>query len=188
MFDSLDSGGAPVRLDDVERDRDWWHRVWVDDVEESSRRTHVRLDYEFRLLPGARSNHRTRTAVDLRPVTERRAEGTLRAGLGVSVAELSRLADRLAGQTFDDVVMTALDGADFAATFDRRATCGLDLHARRGGQVAVWVWPEVKLHTAFLAIPVDVSPQTGQVLSFETRAVKVPVPGLAHVITTRSGR
>ena len=186
FFDSLDTGGAPIRLDDVERDRDWWHRVWADDVDERNRRTSARLDYEFRLLPQAPANRRTRTAVDLSQVTDRRAEGTLQAGMGVALSELSRLADRLTGTAFEQTTMQALADEGFAAAFDRKATCTISMHGRRGTRHAVWVWPEVKLHTAFLKTPGEVSPQTGQVLSFDTTAVQVPVPGLAHVLTTRS--
>jgi hypothetical protein len=187
MFDSLDTGGPPIRLDDVERDRDWWHRVWADNVDERNSRLSARLDYEFRLLPDAATNRRTQTAADLEQVTSRRAEGSLHAGLGVSLPELSRLASRLAHEPFDEATMKALSSDEFAAAFDRRATCTVSMHGRRGAQLAIWVWPEVKLHNAFLKTPADISPETGQVLSFETKAVKVPVPGLAHVLTTRSG-
>jgi hypothetical protein len=186
FFDSLDTGGPPIRLDDVERDRDWWHRIWADDIDERNRRTAARLDYEFRLLPQASANRRTRTSVDLSQVTDRRAEGTLRAGMGVALSELSRLADRLTGTAFDQVTMQALADDGFAAAFDRQATCTISTHGRRGARLAVWVWPEVKLHTAFLKMPGEVSSQTGQVLSFDTTAVHVPVPGLVHVLTTRS--
>lgn len=185
-FDSLDSGGAPIRLDDVDRDRSWWHRIWTDMTDERGLRLSARLDYEFRLVPGATANRRTHTAVDLTPVTERRREGSMTAGLGVALPELSRLADRLTGEAFDEPTMKALAEPAFAAAFDRKATCAISASGRRGDQHTVWVWPEVKLHRAFLRTPGEMSPETGQVLSFETRAVQVPVPGLAHVLTTRS--
>ncbi len=185
-FDSLDSGGTPVRLDDVDRDRDWWHRVWAATIDDRSSRMTARLDYEFRLLPGATANRRSRTSTDLESITERRSEGTMSAGLGVAVQELSQLADRLSGEAFDEATITALSDPAFVAAFDRRATCKVSVHGRRGDQHAVWVWPEMKLHTAFLMTPGEVSPETGQVLSFETRGVQVPVPALAHVLTTRS--
>jgi hypothetical protein len=104
----------------------------------------------------------------------------------VSLPSLSQLAQRLAGAGFDDDTMEALSGPEFAAAFDRSATCSVNVHARRDSRVAVWVWPEVKLHDVFLGRPGDVSPSTGQVLSFERTPVKVPVPALAHVVSTRS--
>lgn len=186
-FAGLDTGGTPIRLDDVDRDRDWWHRVYADTVEESSHRTRVRLDYDFRLLRGNPSrNRRTETKVDLDPVNARRAEGTLRAGLGVSLAALSQLAERLTGAGFDQRTIEALSAPSFARAFDRSASCQVQLQGRRGASVAVWVWPEVKVHQAFLDVIGDRSPLTGQVTSFETVAVPVPVPGLAHVLSTRS--
>jgi hypothetical protein len=187
-FDSLDSGGAPVRLDDVERDRDWWHRVWAETIDQSSSRMSARLDYEFRLLPNATSNRRTRTAVDLDQVTDRRSEGTMSAGLGVALAELSQLAERLSGEAFDEPTMKALSDPDFAAAFDRKASCKVSVHGGRGDRHAVWVWPEMKLHTAFLKTPADVSPETGQVLSFETRGVQVPVSIPATTTMARADR
>lgn len=186
-FVGLDTGGTPIRLDDVDRDRDWWHRVYSDTVEESSHRTKVRLDYDFRLLRGnPPRNRRTETSVALDPVNARRSEGTLRAGLGVSLAALSQLAERLTGSGFDQRTMDALSAPGFARAFDRSASCQVQLQARRGASVAVWVWPEVKVHQTFLDVAGERSPLTGQVTSFETVAVPVPVPGLAHVLSTRS--
>ena len=188
VFDSVDSGGRPVRLDDVDRDRDWWHQVWADTVEERSSRVRARLDYDYRLTASGRGpgNRRRQTRVDLDPVTGRRSEGRLGAGLDVSVASLSRLAQRLDADPFDDDTLRALDDPAFRAAFDRTAGCEVSLHGRRHSRMAVWVWPEVKLHEVFLRTPGQVSPTTGQVLSFETRPVRVPIPALAHVLTTRS--
>lgn len=192
VFDSVDTGGRPVRLDDVDRDRDWWHQVWADTVEERSSRVRARLDYDYRLTgSGSRSSagpgtRRRQTQVDLDPVTGRRSEGRLRSGLDVSVASLSRLAQQLGAEPFDDDTLRALDDPAFRAVFDRTAGCEVSLHGRRHSRMAVWVWPEVKLHDVFLRTPGDISPTTGQVLSFETRPVQVPIPALAHVLTTRS--
>lgn len=187
LFDSMDTGGPPVRLDDIDRDRDWWHRVYADAVDERSARLRARLDYELRLDPGTSPTiRRTESRVDLEQVTDRRAEGTIRAGLAVPVPALSRLAARLTGTGFDEATVEALSTPEFAAAFDRAATCTVSLSGRRGAQLAVWVWPEVKVHQVFLLRPGEVSAQTGQVLSFETDAVAVPVPGLVHVLTTRS--
>lgn len=192
VFDSVDTGGRPVRLDDVDRDRDWWHQVWADTVEERSNRVRARLDYEYRLSGseprsgGGPGNRRRQTRVDLDPVTGRRSEGRLRAGLDVSIESLSRLAQRLDADPFDDDTLRALDDPAFRAVFDRTAGCEVSLHGRRHSRMAVWVWPEVKLHDVFLRTPGQVSSTTGQVLSFETRPVTVPIPALAHVLTTRS--
>lgn len=187
LFDSMDTGGPPVRLDDVDRDRDWWHRVYADSVDERGARLRARLEYELRLDPGTSPRiRRSDTEVDLEQVTERRAEGTLRAGMSVPLPALSRLAARLTGQPFDEPTMSALATPEFAAAFDRAAICSVALSGRRGSQLAIWVWPEVKLHQVFLSRPGQVSAQTGQILSYETEAVAVPVPGLVHVLTTRS--
>ena len=186
VFDSMDTGGPPVRLDDVDRDRDWWHRVWTGTVDERGSRVKARIEYEYTVVAEGSGNRRADTDVNLRDVTSRRAEGTLRAGLEVSLASLSRLAQRMAGDSFDDATMRALADPGFTAAFDRVATCSVDLHAGRGARMAIWVWPEVKLHQVFLRRPADVSPTTGQVLTFDTSRVKVPVPALAHVVTTRS--
>lgn len=186
VFDNVDSGGPPVRLDDVDRDRDWWHAVWDDAVEERSGRLRARLDYEYHLAPEARANRRRDTLIDLEDATVRRQEGSLRAGLDVSVAALSRLAERLGAGAFDDDTVAALADPAFRELFGRSASCLLDLHGRRRSRLAIWVWPEVKLHDVFLRVAADISPTTGQVLSFDTRPVKVPIPAIAHVVTTRS--
>lgn len=187
LFDSMDTGGPPIRLDDIDRDRDWWHRVYADAVEERGARLRARLDYELRLDPGTSPRiRRSETEVDLEQVTERRAEGTIRAGLSVPLPALSRLAARLTGQPFDEPTMQALATPEFAAAFDRAASCSVSLSGRRGSQLAIWVWPEVKVHNVFLSRPGEVSQQTGQILSYESQAVAVPVPGLVHVLTTRS--
>ena len=186
VYEGMDTGGAPIRLDDVDRDRDWWHRVWTGTPDGSSSRLRARLEYEYRLGHHGSANRRADTETDLEAVTSRRSEGTVRAALDVSLSSLSRLAQRLTGSAFDDETMEALAAPAFAAAFDRSATCSVNVHARRESRVAVWVWPEVKIHDVFVSRPDDVSPATGQVLSFATEPVQVPVPALAHVVSTRS--
>jgi hypothetical protein len=186
VFDSMDTGGPPIRLDDVDRDRSWWHRVWAVDMDEQTSRVTADLEYTYRLVPGTGANDRTETRVDLQQERPRRSGGRLEAGLNVSVAELSRLSRGLTGRAFDEDVVAALGDPAFARAFDRSAHCTLTLHGRRGARAALWVWPEVKLHTALFQAPGETSDLTGQVLSFETVPVQVPVPALAHVVSTRS--
>jgi hypothetical protein len=186
VFDSLDSGGPPIRLDDVDRDRSWWHRVWTADLGEPGRMT-ADLEYRYRLAPGlSAGTRRTETDVELHEESARRSSGTLGAGLDVSPAELSRLAARLTGDAFSPEVMSALTDPAFGHAFDRAAHSTVSLRGRRGARAAVWVWPEVKLHQALCSEPADISPVTGQVLTFRTVPVQVPVPALAHVVTTRT--
>jgi hypothetical protein len=186
VFDSVDTGGAPIRLDNVERDRDWWHLVWSETFEAENKRILARLDYDYRLLNGNRGNLRQDSQIKLAPVTQRRVEGNLQTGLDVSLSSLSRLAESIGGSSFDEDTMQALADPAFREVFERTATCQLSLQGRRYARTAIWVWPEVKLHNVYLRVPGGVSSTTGQVLSFETRPVQVPIPGLVHVLTTRS--
>jgi hypothetical protein len=186
VFDSVDTGGAPIRLDDVERDREWWHRIWSENFDAESKRILARLDYDYRLLNGNRGNQRQDSQIKLAPVTERRVEGNLQTGLEVSLSSLSRLAEYIGASSFDEDTMQALADPAFREAFERTATCQLRLQGRRYARMAIWVWPEVKLHNVYLRVPGGVSPTTGQVLSFATRPVQVPIPGLVHVLTTRS--
>lgn len=187
-FDTVQTAGPPVRLDDVTRDREWWHRVWTGELADGLNRVEATLRYGYRMDPRARErNRRVDTRADLAPAGRRRLTGTIDAGLDVSPAELSRLAVRLGSAPFDEDTMAALADPSFRAAFARDARATVAVHARRGAQVAVWVWPEVTLHTAMFRVPRETSPLTGQVLAFDTVPVAVPVPALAHVVATRSG-
>lgn len=184
-FDSVDTGGRPIRLDDVDRDRAWWHRVWGVDLADRTGRVTADLSYTYRLTGGANHNERAETT-ERTGSDGRTPHAELTGALDVSLGELSRLCRRLTGAAFDYRTMAALGDPSFAHAFDRTAHTSVSIRGRRGGRVEVWVWPEVKLHTAMLRVPGRISPLTGQILSFETAGVSVPIPALAHVVSTRS--
>jgi hypothetical protein len=186
-FDTMDTGREPVRLDDVDGDRAWWHRVWSGQFDTDSRRVEADVNYEYRLATGD-TNGRRDSATDLAAEGEStRLRGTISTGLEVAIAELSRLLRRLTGESLTSDVMTALADESFAAVFGRAARTRVSVRGRRGGQSAIWVWPEVKVHDVTFQVPDEISPLTGQILSFTPFVAAVPVPTIAHVVTTKSG-
>jgi hypothetical protein len=186
-FDTMDTGREPVRLDDVDGDRAWWHRVWSGQFDANSRRVEADINYEYRLATGD-TNGRRDSATDFAADGEStRLRGTISSGLDVAIAELSRLARRLSGESLASDVMTALADESFAAAFGRAARTRVSVRGRRGGQAAIWVWPEVKVHDVTFQVPDEISPLTGQILSFTPFVAAVPVPAIAHVVTTKSG-
>ena len=186
-FDTMDTGREPVRLDDVDGDRAWWHRVWSGQFDTDSRRVEADVNYEYRLATGD-TNGRRDSATDLAADGEStRLRGTVSSGLDVAIAELSRLLRRLTGESLASDVMTALADESFAAAFGRAARTRVSVRGRRGGQAAIWVWPEVKVHDVTFQVPDEISPLTGQILSFTPFVAAVPVPAIAHVVTTKSG-
>jgi hypothetical protein len=186
-FDTMDSGREPVRLDDVDGDRAWWHRVWSGQFDTDSRRVEADVNYEYRLATGD-ANRRRETVAHLAAENDStRLRGTISSGLDVAVAELSRLARRVTSEPLASDVMTALADESFAAAFGRAARTRVSVRGRRGGQAAIWVWPEVKVHDVTFQVPDEVSSLTGQILSFKPIVAAVPVPAIAHVVTTKSG-
>ena len=186
-FDTMDTGREPVRLDDVDGDRAWWHRVWSGQFDADSRRVEADVNYEYRLATGdtngrrdSRDRPRRRRRID--PAHEDDLVGARR-GDRRAVAAAAPADRRVAGERRDDGARRR----EFAAAFGRAARTRVSVQGRRGGQAAVWVWPEVKLHDVTFQVPDEISPLTGQILSFTPFVAAVPVPAIAHVVTTKSG-
>ena len=170
------------------RDRAWWHRVWSGQFDADVRRVEADLDYEYRLATGD-TNGRRDSVTDLAADGEStRLRGTISSGLDVAIAELSRLAApadrRVADERGDD---RARRRELRRGVRPGRPHPGHRCEGGAAARAAIWVWPEVKVHDVTFQMPDEISPLTGQVLSFTPFVASVPVPAVAHVVTTKSG-
>ncbi len=111
-----------------------------------------------------------------------RTEGRLKAGIELSVEELSKLTALWEGvPALTPAQQDALHTAAFARAHVGELIHPLRLAGRPGQRGMVWVVPLVRLRELTLASPASVD-DTGRVVTVTTEVVRVPVPVAARVL------
>lgn len=184
LFERMGGEGRAFPLDDVERHRDWWHKVWQASFSDEDRSFDLECKYYYALEPDRDRAARMETVLE----TERRGTwgraGRLKTGLAVALPALNALAAELpGGRSLDDDELEALRDPAFVERFHRAARTRAQLRGKRGESVALWVYPTVRLEEVVLKRASQVGP-TGQIEAFEDHPVPFPIPATAHVVGT----
>lgn len=190
-FDRVeDSAPDLVALDDADRDREFWHKVW-DQTFADRGLTRVRMSCEYcYVLEGQRhANARMPTKTRLQDdAASRRREGSLKGGLILSADALNTLLPRVssgAEQPLADAQLDALRMPDFVDRFNQCAKTQVDFKGRRGESAALWVYPEMKLREVVLKKIGSVNAH-GHVETFEEETVRFPMPAMVHFVGASS--
>lgn len=184
--DAVEASGDPVPLDDVNRYRAFWHKVWEDGFDDGRRRIELEARYITLMEPDRTTNARVETVVKSSPAGVRKEEGRLKSGMVLSPNALNELIPGISGgQMLDAAELAALTTPSFVKRFGLTARSRVSFSGRRGTTVALWVFPEVRLATIVLQRAAEVDP-AGQVLRFEPRRVSFPIPAKVHFIGTSS--
>ena len=190
-FDRVEDASPDlVPLNDANRDREFWHRVWEQTFDDRGL-TRVRMSCEYSyVLEGPRTgNARMQTKAKLADDKEsRRREGTLKSGLILSPDALSKLIPRLssgADQPLSEEQLEALRTPDFVDRFNQSAKTQVDFKGRRGESAALWVYPEMKLREVVLKKIGSVN-EHGHVQGFEEETVRFPMPAMVHFVGASS--
>jgi hypothetical protein len=185
-YDRIDESSELIPLDDAERFRDYWHRIWEGTMEDGVKRIELDAKYYFILAPGRHNHARIETRSNL-TAEEKRLGGRLKSGMELSPAGLNQLLTELdpMATPLDDGQMLALTAPEFAERFQQAARYRAVLRGRSGDHASLWVYPEFKIQVITLQQATQTD-EHGQVLELQPAEVRFPIPALLHFIGVRS--
>jgi hypothetical protein len=185
-FDRIDESSELIPLNDPERYRDYWHRIWEGTFDGDIRKINLEARYYFVLAPERHNHARIETRASL-TADGKKLGGKLKSGLELSPAALNRLLTDLDGTAtpLEDAQVAALTGPDFAERFQQSARYQAQMRGRWGDHASLWVYPEFKIQHITLQQATNVD-EHGQVLELQPYEVRFPVPALLHFIGVRS--
>src|SRR5262249_30703564 len=136
---------------DVDKFRDFWHKVWQDSFSQEVARREYEVKYYYVLKPELTSNEQAQTDLLEKFEGIRKATGRMKAGLLLSPNRLNELLPQLASQP-------VLGEAELKALLDprfiERVSLAARYHVKFGGPperpAALWVFPEVKVQRVLL--------------------------------------
>jgi hypothetical protein len=181
-FSRVEEGSEIVALNDVEKHRAFWHKVWQTSLTKEDRRVELDCKYYTSADPAARENARMETRVGTERQGLWRQRGRLMSGIVLSLPALNALLPQAtAHPSLGEEELAALLSAGFAERFHRAARTHVDLEGRDGDSVALWVYPEMKVHDVVLSEADEVD-EHGQVRHLSERRVKFLFPGELHFV------
>ncbi|MBD2458335.1 hypothetical protein H6G80_30245 [Nostoc sp. FACHB-87] len=182
LFDRVEGTGQTVPLNDVERFRPYWHKVWQGDFTDDVRRMNFECKYYYVLETHRTENARMETVTQVLEEDLAGRKSRLKSGLIVSPYGLNELL----GQVFNhpqlsEAELAALVSSEFKGRFSHAARTEVKFSGKPRQTVALWVYPEFKLQQVFLK-QVDQSNGNGHVLALKEHLVYFPMPAVAHFI------
>ncbi|NEP86277.1 MAG: hypothetical protein F6K18_05260 [Okeania sp. SIO2C2] len=181
-FDRIEGTGEVIPLNDVDRFRPYWHKIWEGDFQNQIRHTSLDCKYYYALEPGRTNHARMETVTQIEPTGGSRQAGKLKTGLILSAYRLNELLGQISDYPLlDEAQLTALLSSEFQEQFSHCARDSVEFKGRRGDTVGLWVYPEFKLQRVLLK-QVGETNSNGQVLGLVERAVYFPMPAVVHFI------
>jgi hypothetical protein len=185
-FDRIEGSSEIVPLNDVDKFRPYWHKVWQGSFSKSLRRFKFDCKYYY-VLESDRPNHaRIETLIQALETKGSQQSNRLKSGLAVSPSELNALLGQIAKQPpLDAAQLNALSAPEFKARFSHAARTQVEFEGNSGESAALWVYPEVKLQQVILKKIVQVN-KNGHVTELSEQTVKFPMPSVAHFIGVKT--
>lgn len=182
LFDRVEGTGQTVPLNDVDRFRSYWHKVWQGDFTEDVRRISFDCKYYYTLESKRTENARMETVTQLLEDDATGHKSRLKSGLIVSPYGLNELLEQISQHPrLSDAELTALVGSEFKARFSHAARTQVNFKGKPRDTVALWIYPELKLQQVILK-QVEQSQPNGNVQALKEHPVYFPMPALAHFI------
>lgn len=181
-FDRMEGTAEMVPLNDVERFRDYWHKIWEKDFPDSVRR--ISLDCKYYLtLESERTNHaRMETVTKLDADGSTRLNGKLKTGLIMSPDRLNELIPQISSHpSLSAAELAALMTPEFKQQCSYAARSAVEFKGKQGDTVGLWTYPEMKVQRVLLKQPRETN-ANGQVLALTEREVYFPIPAIVHFI------
>ncbi len=188
------AGGRERPLNDPQRYRAFWHKLYEGGVAPGSRAVRWELDllcrYYLRATFEQPSNGRvdSRLALAAQEPDDRthKLHGRLKSGMELSLEELAKLLPLLFDQPpLEAGLLAALKSSELRPLLDLQATTHLRFSGKRSQVGVIWVYPEVTLAEIRLGDVTEVDPN-GQVLSTRERRVPFPLPSSLHFVALKS--
>lgn len=181
-FDRIEEDGELIPLNNRETYRDYWHEVWNHSFDRETRRIECQTRYYLTLNPERHRN--ARVDVDIRRETKNsRQHLRLRSGYEYSLFALNHLLGRLAPdqQPLDETLLEAIASSDFVERFNQAAQHQAEFRGRPGDNVALWVFPVIRLQTLVLVKAEGVD-ENGNLGNLIEERVKFPMPVMMHFV------
>lgn len=181
-YQGLDTGDEIVPLNDVERYRSFWHKVWQASFARETRRWQWDCKYYYTVHDEGGETDRLETLTEEAPQSGRRIEGRMKSGLRLSLAALNALLPQISSHPALDAARLAALGTPAAlAAFGRAARSKAEFHGAEGDSVALWVYPEMRLQPVVL-LRSSAANDDGVVQELVEETVYFPVPAMCHFV------
>ncbi len=184
-FDRVEGIRSRHALDDSQRYRAFWHKIWQGTFDAKQRRATWATRYIYSLDRGRERNGRMETVLRVDDSGAGHTRGKLKTGLLLSADVLNGLLRNLELPVLTDSQLEALRTDELKQRFDLAARKTITLSGRNT-EGAIWVWPEVNMLEIVLVRPSGVDAY-GRVESLKEETVLFPVPSIVHFVSVRMG-
>jgi len=182
VYQGVESDGEIVPLNDVDKYRAYWHKVWQESFTREKRRWEWDCKYYYVLNTAGGKSERLETVTEETPRGGRRISGRLKSGLSLSPSDLNALLPQISQHpTLDAPRLEALASPAAVAAFGRAARSKVEFRGSEGNSVALWIYPEMRITPVVLLNAVSVD-ENGQVRELVEETVHFPIPTLAHFV------
>lgn len=185
--------GDEVELRDMKLYRSFWNKVWeapVLDAAQGPKKYNWELDANCRYSVLLSASHDSNGFMEPKLLMAKsdpeslsqQAQGRMKAGLELSVAELNKLSTLWGAEPVDAVRLESFAGASFLDGHATEFVHHLKLKGKAGQRGMVWVIPVFRMFAFKLANANQVDGATGQVTAVSEEATHLPLPVAARVI------
>ena len=206
QFSHFDVPGETFSLEDSAQFGDYWHQIWASSFNDEIRRRQIDCKYYYSLILERPKNARLETISQLQPDGIRKETGRLKSGMELSLVALNDLLARLSTRkniapdsdpnpdlelptlrALTNAELSSLQVPEVKQLRARAARVQVKNSGKPGERVALWVFPDVQLHTAVLKT-VSAVDEHGQATELKDHPVYVPLPITAHFQGVTSSR
>lgn len=183
-FDSIQDTAEIVPLNNVDKFRSYWHKIWQGSFSKSLRRITFDCKYYYTLEPERKNHARMETLVKIDETKGKREQGKLKTGLICSPYILNQLLGNISDYSpLQETQLTALLSSEFKQNFHYAARTQVEFKGDVGDTVALWIYPEMKIQQIKLKKAETVN-ENGHILDLSEQIVHFPMPGMVHFIGT----
>lgn len=185
--------GDEVELRDMKLYRSFWNKVWeapVLDAAQGPKKYNWELDANCKYSVLLSASHDSNGFMEPKLLMAKsdpeslsqKAQGRMKAGLELSVAELNKLNLLWGSEPVDAARLESFAGAGFLDGHATEFVHHLKLKGKAGQRGMVWVIPVFKMFGFALANTSQVDGVTGQVTAVSEEATRLPLPVAVRVI------
>lgn len=181
-YQGVEAGGEIVPLNDVEKFRPYWHKIWQESFTREKRRWLWDCKYYYSLHNTGGPIEYVETVTEENEAGGRRIEGRMKSGLRLSLPELNALLPQISPhQPLNMMQLEALSAPAAIAAFSRAARSKAEFRGSDGDSVALWIYPEMRIQPIVLLRTGEPNKE-GLVGEIIEETVHFPVPALAHFV------
>jgi hypothetical protein len=182
LFDRVEGTGKTVPLNDVDRHRSYWHKVWQGQFTEDVRRMNFECKYYYTLETNRTENARMETVTQVLEEDLAGRKSRLKSGLIMGPYGLNELLGQISQYPrLSESELSALVASEFKGRFNHAARTQVKFQGRPRETVALWIYPEFKLQQVMLK-KVENTNANGHVMGLREHPVYFPMPAIAHFI------